>query len=132
MLTPARAYGLALAVLAAGLACLIVALGLPWLTLAVVGGVIATRSWGRTLVGGLLVAAGLIGAVVPLLTGGGSALSLVGGLLVAGVGAWTLARGRQWPTLGSRYDSASSRRRSPRPLSAWDAQDRGLDPTAED
>jgi hypothetical protein len=39
---------------------------------------------------------------------------------------WTLARGRQWPTLGSRYERRS---RTTRAVSAWDAQDMGQDPT---
>lgn len=131
-MTPGRAYALALIVMAAGVACLIVGLGLPWLTLAVVGGVVATRSWARTVVAALLLCAGVASAIVPWAIGSGSVLSVVGGVLVAAGAAWTMARGRAWPTLGARYDRASAQRREARPVSTWDAQDRGIDPTADD
>ena len=53
-------------------------------------------------------------------------LAALGGAAVAVAGAWTGARGRRWPALGSRYE-----RRGPATaqLSPWDAQDAGRDPT---
>lgn len=122
----------------------------PWLpALAVVGlagagAVIATRGVARRLVGVLLLALGL-----GVAAGGGYGLALaaaaawptlgvVGGLLVAAGGALTLARGKHWPTMGTRYErvavrapgpggAASRDERSTR--QAWDALDRGEDPT---
>ena len=60
-----------------------------------------------------------------------SALAIVGGALVALVGAWTVSRGRTWPSMGSRYERAgTASRRTPR-LSDWEALDRGIDPTTD-
>jgi uncharacterized membrane protein (TIGR02234 family) len=61
----------------------------------------------------------------------------LGGAVIAVVGAWSTARGAQWPTMGRRYERAaagpasnrgSARRAGAR--EAWDALDRGEDPTA--
>lgn len=111
---------------------------LPWLpalalvALAGAGAIIATRRAARTTLGVLLV---LIGAGVA--AGGAYGLTettawplacVAGGLLAAAGGAFTAARGRRWPSLGTRYE------RAPEPTSAgaagaWDALDRGEDPT---
>lgn len=103
-----------------------------WVACAAVLGVIATRSWGRVLVGVVAVAAGLVAAGA----GAGFALSgaqvtapwwmlaLVGGLLAAAAGFATTLLGRGWPSMGARYDRTRDRR-----LSDWDAQDVGQDPT---
>lgn len=161
---------------------------LPWLpALAVVGlagtgAVLATRGLPRRILGGLLL---LVGAAVAL--GAGSALlgpptgvdpatgaDLVtdpsgpawpllcglGGLALAGGGAWTLARGQRWPAMGARYergadtatpgptrsaavDRATGGGRARRSggigqpggrdlIESWDALDRGEDPTLSD
>lgn len=137
-MSPTRAYVVALVILTAGLAAIVVATGVPWLLLALVLGVIATRGWARVVVGVLLALLGLAVAVgygwtaaVGTGEGPGSALAIVGGALVALVGAWTVSRGRTWPSMGSRYERAgTASRRTPR-LSDWEALDRGIDPTTD-
>ncbi|MEJ3747780.1 Trp biosynthesis-associated membrane protein [Actinomycetes bacterium KLBMP 9797] len=111
---------------------------LPWLpalalvALAGAGAIIATRGAARATLGVLLA---VIGAGVA--AGGAYGLSestawplgcVAGGLLAAAGGAFTVARGRRWSSLGTRYE------RAPEPTSAgaagaWDALDRGEDPT---
>ncbi|PHX60411.1 MAG: hypothetical protein CK552_06000 [Actinobacteria bacterium] len=59
---------------------------------------------------------------------------LIGGLGLAAVGGLMLARGRTWPGLSRRYERAAKTKSSnpDGPLSAltaWDALDRGEDPT---
>ena len=137
-MSPTRAYVVALVTLTAGLAAVVVATGVPWLLLALVLGVIATRGWARVVVGVLFALLGLAVAVGYGWTAAGgtgegpdSALAIVGGALVALVGAWTVSRGRTWPSMGSRYERAgTASRRTPR-LSDWEALDRGIDPTTD-
>lgn len=127
---PGQAYASALLLIAVGLIALVIAFALPWLTVAALVGVIATRSWGRTLVAVVLGLAGLAGVITGLLAEPVLVLGLIGGaILVIGSG-WTMVKGRQWPVMGSRYESTARRR--PTALSDWDAQDRGIDPTADD
>ncbi len=123
-----------------------------WVSLAAVAGIVATRSWGRSVVAAIGLLAGIVGAgaaVAYALSPGsfvdsaiglelgvdtsvvshavaGWAVAVLGGAAVIVASGWTLARGRQWPTLGSRYERRS---RSTRAVSAWDAQDLGQDPT---
>jgi hypothetical protein len=123
-----------------------------WVSLAAVAGIVATRSWGRTVVSTIGVLAGLVGAATAVVfvispasfvdaaaglllgadtsvqstTAAGWVSAVVGGVGVIVASGWTLVRGRQWPTLGSRYERRS---RSTRAVSAWDAQDLGQDPT---
>jgi hypothetical protein len=131
---------------------------LPALGLAALAGAVAvpaTRGWGRVAVGAVLALCGLgvvAGAVTGIARGvpvGWPLLCGLGGFAVAGAGAVTVARGRTWPAMGSRYERASSR---PAPRAAetdgraaetdgpappagltdaqvWDAIDRGEDPT---
>ncbi|WP_045875440.1 Trp biosynthesis-associated membrane protein [Pseudofrankia sp. DC12] len=51
-------------------------------------------------------------------------LALVGGVALLGAGLLAAAFGRSWPAMGGRYQT-----RSPRPLDAWEAIERGQDPT---
>ncbi|SCL69422.1 trp region conserved hypothetical membrane protein [Micromonospora citrea] len=130
---------------------------LPWLpALALVGlagggAVLATRGRARRLLGGLL--AGLGAAVT---AGGGyglfaafdgevsrqwPALCLVGGLLATAGGLLTALRSRRWPAMGARYERPARDGGAPvardsdgrvtgrRTTEAWDALDRGEDPT---
>lgn len=130
--------------------------------LAAVVALAATRRRGRMVIGVLLAAAGLCGALVslrlavelpaavadshglaeqlgrqvvlhadphptawPYLSAAGAVLLLAGGVLTA-------LRGRQWTVLSARYDAPTSQRpeRAKDPaLSAWEALDRGEDPT---
>ncbi|MGC4805836.1 Trp biosynthesis-associated membrane protein [Micromonospora sp. DT233] len=130
---------------------------LPWLpALAVVGlagggAVLATRSVVRRLLGVLLLVLGVAVAV-----GGGyglvadvdgqasrqwPALCLVGGVLTALGGLLTALRGAHWPAMGARYERRSRRAADAAapvaagpvagPREAWDALDRGEDPTAD-
>ncbi len=63
-------------------------------------------------------------------------LALVGGLLLAVAGALTLLRGRDWPSMGARYDAPTSAapakqaKAASTPADLWKALDRGEDPTA--
>ncbi|MEG3637201.1 Trp biosynthesis-associated membrane protein [Micromonospora palythoicola] len=125
---------------------------LPWLpALALVGlagggAVLATRGRPRRVLGGLLtllglaVAAGggygLVGDLGDPVTWQWPALTLLGGLLAAVGGSSTMLRGHRWPAMGARYE-----RRTSRPagtsgpiggagtVEAWEALDRGEDPT---
>ncbi|MGN9775688.1 Trp biosynthesis-associated membrane protein [Micromonospora sp. H33] len=130
---------------------------LPWLpALALValaggGAVLATRGRVRRLLGGLLALLGVAvaaGGAYGLAAGFAGdvsrqwpLLSLVGGVLAAAGGLLTALRGRRWPAMGARYE------RRPRPVAAarpqpgsvtgrrtteaWDALDRGEDPTRD-
>ena len=106
-----------------------------WVALASVAGIVATRSWGRTLVAGIGLLAGLAGlwgavavAVAPPAGAVGWAwlLAALAGAVVVGAAGWTLVRGRGWPAMGRRYERRAKGRRE---ISAWDAQDLGRDPT---
>ncbi|MDQ7904574.1 Trp biosynthesis-associated membrane protein [Phytohabitans sp. ZYX-F-186] len=111
---------------------------LPWLPpLAVVGlagsgAIVATRRWARRWIGVLLLLVGLgvvAGGAYGLRETTAWALACVaGGLALAAGGALTALRGPSWPGLGTRYERAA-RRRGDRPTDAWDALDRGEDPT---
>jgi len=107
------------------------ALGL--VALAGAGGLVATRGRGRSVLGALLVADGLAMAATTagqLGRSGWPVAGVVAGIVVSAVGVATLARGKSWPALGSGYERP---RRSATPreseADAWDAIDRGIDPT---
>ncbi|MFJ8438543.1 TIGR02234 family membrane protein [Kitasatospora griseola] len=60
-------------------------------------------------------------------------VALAGGLLLLLAGAVTVRFGRNWPSMGSRYEAPTARR-APRPAGdspadLWKALDRGEDPT---
>jgi uncharacterized membrane protein (TIGR02234 family) len=133
--------------------------GVSLVALAGAGAVLATRGWGRRLVGALIVVGGLAAAGLALsaLERDGVAVGWVlaasaGGLMAAAGGTFTLVRGAAWPELGARYERPA---RAAEPLHAseprtdgsdqvgpgaggsgealsreyWDALDRGDDPT---
>jgi hypothetical protein len=115
---------------------------LPWLSalalvaLAGAGALLATRGLLRAAVGVLLLLSGLGlagGAVARLVAGaspGWPLATALGGLIVAGAGLLTVARGREWPGMGARYDRPVRAPGPPRSESQiWDALDRGEDPT---
>ncbi len=129
---------------------------MPWLGLAAVGGVFATRGWARVIVGLVVLATGLVSAVSAIgfgldpqaalvdplnpdpFTQWASTpwwvLGLIGALGLAAVGGLIVARGRTWPGLSQRYERSSGTKAgqdagSITALSAWDALDRGEDPT---
>jgi|KBSSwiStaDraftv2_1062776.scaffolds.fasta_scaffold23536_3 uncharacterized membrane protein (TIGR02234 family) len=63
--------------------------------------------------------------VVDLHVSAGPWIALLGGALLLGSGALAVAFGRSWPAMGGRYQT-----RAGRPLDAWEAIERGQDPTA--
>lgn len=115
---------------------------LAWAAMAGAGALLATRRGGRGLIGGVLLVAG-----AAIVASGGYGLTradgprwplvaALGGLLVAGAGAFAAARGRAWPIMGARYDrrdAAYAPPTTPSPPTSqdmWTALDRGQDPTA--
>lgn len=122
--------------------------------LAAAGAVLATRGLGRRLVGVLLtlVGAGLVagggyggfGPASDEISVGWPVLCAVGGLLATAAGVVTAVRGAGWPVMGARYERAGrgggqttvgpapeapGRVEGRRTTAAWDALDRGEDPT---
>jgi hypothetical protein len=101
--------------------------------LAGAGAVLATKGVGRRLVGVLLTLVGL-GVVACAVVGIGKGsptwpvTALLGGLAVVAGGLWVGASGHRWPHMGARYDRTESRGRTGS-NDAWDALDRGEDPT---
>jgi hypothetical protein len=101
--------------------------------LAAVGGVLATRRFGRRLVGVVTV---LVGVLV-VVTGGAWSV-VTGGLLLVLAGAGTAWRATRWPSMSGRYDagaaaaSAAGVDPARRSHDLWDALDRGEDPTRQD
>ncbi|MCW2498719.1 MAG: hypothetical protein JWN87_395 [Frankiales bacterium] len=130
------------------------ALGL--VALAGVVALVATRAWGRLLVGALVLACG-VGVVALAVTGTGGAairahlpagvdartvssvtttawwvLAGLGGAVVGVAGGLVLWRGRRWATLSSAHQTPAARAPEPPATdkAVWDALDRGEDPTS--
>jgi len=125
-------------------------IGLALVALAGAGALLATRGLARRVLGGLLVAAGAgvaAGAVVGRVglaigtAGVGATIwpvaCVVGGLLILLGGVSAVRYGHEWPAMGARYErrpaagpavDAVDQRVDTR--TAWDALDRGDDPTA--
>jgi hypothetical protein len=125
-MTSPRAYlGVMLAQAACGIACVAwgtgAVIGLGWLALAAVAGVVATRTWGRRIVGGVVTAAAVL-----CLVGTGLAPITIAVLGCVLTGLLTVVRGPRWPTMGGRYE------REPLAKSPWQALDAGEDPTLRD
>ncbi len=125
-----------------------------WIAAAGLAGIIATRTWGRVIVGAIVALAGAGSALAAVWfavassglikaaaeSHAGEALAdlgefsitvwwiptLLASLLVLAAGLLTCARGRMWPGLGRKYD-----RTNPRQLTAWQALDQGQDPTLD-
>lgn len=126
--------------------------GLAVLGLAGLAAVAATKGRGRALVGALLAAAGLVTVVVvarAVAAGAPDALATaqvdgsftawpflaaLAGLLLTAGGLIITVRGQRWAALSSRYDAPATRAQRPPPrpeVAAWDALDRGQDPTQD-
>jgi len=128
-----RGMALAIALLAVGGGALIwgsdrdglIAVG--WVVLAAIAGLIATRRIGRMIVAGIVVVAAAV-VVWQVVAGewtGAARLWAGVGAVAAGVAAALIIRwGKQWPSLGSRYERASQR-----PADPWSELDAGRDPT---
>jgi uncharacterized membrane protein (TIGR02234 family) len=53
----------------------------------------------------------------------------LGGACIVAAAGLVVVRGRQWPSLGARYERGAAR--TPRVLDPWSALDRGIDPTLD-
>jgi uncharacterized membrane protein (TIGR02234 family) len=123
----------------------------PWATamafVGLAGGIalLATRRLGRLVVGAVLVLAGAVmiaggiaGWAAPgepyeqvRVHGIWPAATLLGGVAVLVAGVLAVARGRRWAAMGARYDApGADRAGTDDATGAWDALDRGEDPTA--
>ena len=104
--------------------------------LAGTGALLATRGRGRVAVGVLLLLLGA-GAVADVAAAGGlsgwAVTAALGALLLLAGGLLTVLGARAWGALGQRYDAPGAPAAQPRPkdpeVAAWDALDRGEDPT---
>lgn len=119
--------------------------------LAGVAALVATRSWGRLVVGALVALAGVAvvvfavralaepqpaaaahGVFAPeLQTTLWPVVAVAGGLLLVLAGLLVVVRGRRWASMSSRYDapSGSPARPASQEAALWEALDRGEDPT---
>jgi len=133
--------------------------GLGLAGLAGLAGVVATRGVARVVVGALIVLIGA-GAVASSVGATGSArvlaelrdrmsiadgaavhaqptlwwtAAVAGGVLLAVAGAYTIARGRRWPGMSSRYEAPGTAVKRPEPTTGnlWDSLDSGTDPTVD-
>jgi hypothetical protein len=124
---------------------------LAYVGLAAVAAVMATRRWGRVLVGAAVTAAGAGAAVdvagvlrdrwclgtcrwfgvEPLTAAGWAWLALLGAVLVAAGGLLVAVRGHGWAGLSSSYEAPGGAAEPPvTDKAVWDALDHGDDPTA--
>lgn len=96
-------------------------------------GIIATKTWGRRIIGVLAAAVSVI-AVVSLLTADvtgivvwiAMSVGLAAALVLTNV--WAVARGSRWPILGRKYERESANQE---PSDPWKALDQGIDPTLD-
>lgn len=126
-------------------------IGLALVALAGAGALLATRGLVRRVLGGLLAVAGLgvaAGAIAGRagldvgVAGSGAAVwpvaCVLGGLLIVLGGLWAARSGHEWPAMGARYERGAVAAPVTDPevnqrvdtRAAWDALDRGDDPTA--
>jgi hypothetical protein len=122
-------------------------IGLAVVALAGTGALLATKGLARRVLGGLLTltGAGIVAGAILARAGldGGSALwpvaSVLGGLAIVAGGLLAARHGHRWAAMSARYERAPARavvRRESSELepadnrAAWDALDRGDDPTA--
>jgi hypothetical protein len=102
---------------------------LAFVALACAGGLLATRSWARLVVGVILVLSGIGIIATATTTEAANAwpvLAVIGAVLVVAAGVLALWRGRSWPAMGARYEA---RARDDSAAGMWDAIDHGHDPT---
>ena len=119
---------------------------MPVLLFAGIAAVIGSRGWGRRITGGLITVAAaviVVGTFVALAVDGlgsfapgdarevstdtfAALLAMVGGVIALIGGIVIGVRGPTWPGLGRSYE-----RRTGAPRDAWEALDRGIDPTLE-
>ncbi len=103
--------------------------------LAGAGALLALRGTPRRVAGALVVAAGLTvaaGGVRGLALADAAwwpLLTALGGVVAAAGGALAAARGHRWAAMGARYERRPAQARLDPTRDAWDALDRGDDPT---
>jgi hypothetical protein len=102
--------------------------------LAGAGALLATRGLGRRAVGVLVLLVGVALAGLALdrafdASSAWPALTVVGGVLVAVGGLAAVVAGHRWPGMGARYDRSPNKRSTGGTTDAWNALDRGEDPT---
>lgn len=135
---------------------------MAWVGLAAIAALLATRTWGRRVTGGVvLLAGGVAGvtafafALTDVASGGAGAfvsaalgpvdagatsasisawwvLALVSGLALVACGLLALLDGPNWPRLGARYSRPDGQAGPVSAAATWDALDRGEDPTLVD
>lgn len=96
-------------------------------------GIIATRTWGRRVIGAVAAAIS-VATLVSLLSINSEGLAgwiafssaLAVGLIVTNT--WAVFRGAGWPMLGRKYERQT---REQEPTDPWSALDRGIDPTLD-
>lgn len=106
------------------------ATGLAVLALATIPALFAVPPRGRLWLGLVVAAMGV--AVTALGDPGDDAIAWVATAALATAGVVIAAKGRQWSTLGRRYDPTADVDRRDDPHELWRALDRGEDPTAGD
>ncbi len=110
---------------------------LALVALASAGGLLATRSWARLVVGVVMGLAG-IGVGVAAVRAGGvhgvnavwPTLCVIGAVLVVAAAVITVLQGRHWPAMGARYERVTTVASTDSAPGMWDAIDRGQDPTS--
>ena len=102
-----------------------------WIAFAGIAGVIATRAWGRVLVGVVLLLSAAAGAVsvVDAWTTPWAPIALAGLAAAGAAGLLAVVHGRRWPALGTRYERTPAVDGAADERAVWDALDRGEDPT---
>jgi|TARA_B110000503_G_scaffold18645_1_gene27581 hypothetical protein len=105
--------------------------GVGAVSLAVVIGVLATRTWGRRILGSLGAVISIVGiySLIMLDTDALNSLWWVAIALCAGLLVTNLViavSSKKWPTLGGKYS-----RSAPAELDAWELLDAGVDPTVD-
>jgi hypothetical protein len=102
---------------------------LALLALAAVVAMFAVRGALRSAVGVVVGLAGVFIVIASVTAGGGAWrwIAAAGGAVILAAGVLIVTRGGPWPSMSTRYEREE--RAATKPLSAWDAIDRGEDPT---
>lgn len=118
-----------------------------WVGLAAIAALLATRTWGRRVVGVIVFVAGASAGVMALTFGFTEValgldtepldvtvsawwvLAAVAGLAMAASGIVAVVYGASWPRLGARYSRSVAGEQPVTAAATWDALDRGEDPT---
>jgi len=104
--------------------------GIGLVLLAAVVASMATRGLARRVVGGLVTAAALVlclSAFRHVTVGPWPLLTAAGAVVAAAAGVLVVRHGRSWPSMSTRYEREAGA--ATRPATAWEAIDRGEDPT---